>query len=270
MRFIIAGTLMVAYRYYKNPETMKLRRSDIWGLLKFSLLMMPSFAVEFLTYGHISDAKIALMFNLTPFLTALFAYFQLNENMTWKKWVGLSIGFIGMVPVFCGAAACSSEAALWALTWWDLFFFVGSVVSGAYMWVVFKEYINKGAQEAAFNGYAMLIVAGLLFVLAGIFEGPWNPVPVVSWGETLWLLGYLMLVGNVIYFNLYGYLLRSYTTTFLSFCGFVTPLFTAFIDYFFLGRIVPVSFYVSILIVSVGLYIFHHEEIQQGYTKKVY
>jgi drug/metabolite transporter (DMT)-like permease len=79
------------------------------------------------------------------------------------------------------------------------------------------------------------------------------------------LLGSMILIANIIFYNLYGYLLKKYTATFLSFVGFVTPLFAAFFEWFFFGTMVPHEFFLTVCIVGAGIFIFYQEELKQGY-----
>ena len=62
---------------------------------------------------------------------------------------------------------------------------------------------------------------------------------------------------------LYGYLLKSYTTTFLSFAGFLSPLFGALYGWVFLSEKISWHFYLSCAIVFAGLYLFYQDELTQ-------
>jgi drug/metabolite transporter (DMT)-like permease len=71
----------------------------------------------------------------------------------------------------------------------------------------------------------------------------------------------LIAISNLICYNLYGYLLKKYSVTFVSFAGFITPLFTALFGWWYLGEVVTWPFYVSAIIVFAGLCIFNQEEL---------
>ena len=72
----------------------------------------------------------------------------------------------------------------------------------------------------------------------------------------------LIIISNFICYNLYGFLLKRFSATFLSFAGFITPLFSAFFGWFYLGELVPATFYASATVVFAGLFIFYQEELQ--------
>jgi drug/metabolite transporter (DMT)-like permease len=96
----------------------------------------------------------------------------------------------------------------------------------------------------------------------------WNPVPVTEFVPFLECAFLLIIVSNLICYNLYGALLRKYTATFMSFAGFSTPLFTAFFGWLFLGETVSFSFYLSAVIVFAGLILFNQEELGKGVVVK--
>jgi len=73
----------------------------------------------------------------------------------------------------------------------------------------------------------------------------------------------LILIGNIICYNLYGKLLHRYSATTLSFFGCTTPLFAALFGWFWLREEVSPWFYVTALLVGVGLYIFYQEELKE-------
>ena len=51
----------------------------------------------------------------------------------------------------------------------------------------------------------------------------------------------------------------------MSFAGFTTPLFTALFGWLLLGEIVTWPFYISFVIVLLGLLLFDQEELKQSY-----
>src|ERR1700722_19817163 len=94
------------------------------------------------------------------------------------------------------------------------------------------------------NGGSMVVGGGLGLLTSFIFE-VWPNI----WVQTdhqlsfspglmtaLFYMFLLILLCNIISYNLYGVLLRSHSATFLSFAGFLTPLFTAALSSFFFGQ----------------------------------
>jgi len=59
---------------------------------------------------------------------------------------------------------------------------------------------------------------------------------------------------------MYGYLLKQYSATFLSFAGFSTPLFAALFGWLFLSELVTFHFFVALGLLTVGLGIFYRDE----------
>jgi drug/metabolite transporter (DMT)-like permease len=70
----------------------------------------------------------------------------------------------------------------------------------------------------------------------------------------------LVIIANIIGFNLYGYLLSKYSATFLSFAGSITPFFAALFGWLFLGERIGWEFFVTGAIVFFGLTLFYQDE----------
>ena len=64
----------------------------------------------------------------------------------------------------------------------------------------------------------------------------------------------------IIGYNLYAHLLSRYSATFLSFAGFMTPLFAAALGWIFLGEMVTWHFFATMAMVLCGLYLFHEKK----------
>lgn len=117
------------------------------------------------------------------------------------------------------------------------------------------------------NGFSMLL-GGIGALIHSFAVENWNPVPVTGFIPFIECAILLIIISNIICYNLYGHLLKKYSPTFMSFAGFTTPLFTALFGWFFLGEVVTWPFFISFLIVLFGLIIFDQEDLKQGYRTR--
>ncbi|HJM69197.1 MAG TPA: DMT family transporter [Candidatus Babeliales bacterium] len=268
IRMFIAGFLMLGYQFFKDRPSLSIKKKDWLMLFQTSFfLLFFAYVIEFWVLQYVTGAKVSLLWNLSPFITAIFAYYFFNEKMTGKKILGLVIGFLGFIPILIAPAQREHLIhKMFSLSWAETILII-AVIAAAYGWIVFKRVMDRGYQPTVINGYAM-VISGFLSLLLSLVSESWTPFPVSNWAMAGWYIFYLTLVGNIICFNLYGYLLNRYSTTYLSFCGFMTPMFAAIIQYFYFGNPVGIPFILSLILVSIGLYIFYQEELRQGYIKE--
>ena len=182
--------------------------------------------------------------------------------MTPKKWLGLLIGLAGVVPVlFSSAPQEEVVQAFGSLSWPELSLIIG-VFCYCYGWVHTKKLILQQYSPFMINGIAMTL-AGIMSFICGQVLGTWQPItdyaPAFGW------LAALIIVGNFLCSYLYTIMFRYYTISVVAFGSLMVPFFAAFFGYFFLGERVTSDMVISLLIVSVGLYIFYQEELRQGY-----
>lgn len=286
VRMIIGGGLLLIYQYFFNHAHWKLERKDWFMLFKMMVFHIAiSFGCEFWALQYAAAPKVAFLWNLSPFITALFAYHYYNDRMTFKKWIGLCIGFLGVLPEIVFSAPAELASGGWAfLSFAEMTVFV-AVLSGSYAWIMMKDLVtNKSYSPIMVNGVAMF-GGGIIDLLASFvvesspyitltprfgaqcdtaFSQMLCSVFSYEYAGLVLLVLYLIaliLIANVVCFNLYAYLLRSYSNTFLSLCGATTPLFSALFEWMFTGVMVGPIFFVSLGIVSLGLYIFYQEEL---------
>jgi len=125
--------------------------------------------------------------------------------------------------------------------------------------------------------YSALIANGLSMTLGGLFAlahsyvagENWAPIPVTQMQPFIINTLIMCVISNLICYNLYGYLLKRFSATFMSFAGLVTPLFASLFGFLFLQEVVTWHFYVSIMLFSLGLIIFYREEIAHDASFKV-
>ena len=150
--------------------------------------------------------------------------------MTPKKWVGLSLGFLAVIPQLLQTGTTPFYAHIW-----PRFLVLIAVVSSSYGWILLRALMKKGYSPIVANGIGMFF-GGLIALATSLATERWSPTPVTCWLPFMQATMIMVIVENVLFFNLYGYLLKHYTASFLSFAGFMCPVMVAVMGYFFLGE----------------------------------
>lgn len=263
VRMLMTAALLLGFLFV-TQKAYRFKRRD---LTLFLLLGIVHIAIpylgEFWALQYLSAAKVSLLWSLSPFITAGFAWVLFRERLTWLKTVGLVLGVIGFIPLMFAERLSQVTCGLACVSWADLSL-LSAIVSAAYAWNLFKRLVQQGYSPLVINAWSMLIGGAISLLFSPLCE-VWHPVPVTNWAITLMCLSSLVLVGGIICYNLYGYLLRFYSTTFLSFAGGIVPFCTALLQWLLLGQLVSWSFVLSFCIIMIGLYIFYKEELRQGY-----
>jgi len=91
----ITGVIIILYAIYRSPLNQKGGRPMllvIRGFIGFSALLM-----YFYNIANISLAEAQTFSKISPIFTAIFSYLILNEKLSTKAWIGVFIGFIGVL-----------------------------------------------------------------------------------------------------------------------------------------------------------------------------
>ena len=116
------------------------------------------------------------------------------------------------------------------------------------------------------NGYAMLI-GGLFSLLHSLFVESWAPTPIVDgqYSGFFKAIFFMLLVSNLFGFNMYGFLLKKYSATLLSFFGLLVPIFSSLYGWILLGEPLSWVIPISTCLVAFGLFLAYQAEKGQGY-----
>lgn len=262
-RMTAAGLLMLAYQGYANPSSFKLTR-NAWKrllLLGFFNIYLTN-VLELWGLQYLTSFKTCFLYSLTPFFSALFSYLLFSECLTVKKWTGLVIGFVGLTPLFLQHSLTEvAGGQLWMFSAAELTVLAG-VITGSYGWIILRQLVaSDGCSPFLANGVSMVFGGVCALGHSWAYES-WNPIPVTEWVPFLESAFLLMIISNGIAYNLYGFLLKRFSGTFLSFAGFSTAWFTALFGWYFLGEQITWSFFLSAMTVFAGLGLFYQEELQ--------
>lgn len=223
----------------------------IFGLGVFNVFITNAFEFWALQYMH--SAKASLIYSLSPFFAILLSYIFFKERMTKKKWLGLFIGLIGFLPLFLKPSELSSFSLP------ELAISISSFTA-VVGWLMMKQLTEKyGYSFLTANMYSF-VLGGMFSLTSSIFLDSWQPIPLSDWRPFLLGMLYITLIHNVICYNIYAYSIKKYTVSFMTFAGFSHPLFTALWGRLFLAEKVPWSFFLSLCIIFLGIYIYSREE----------
>jgi len=272
IRMICAGFLLIGYYCiacrWKNHKKIRIDYSLVGNILLLALFNVYLTNVcEFWGLQYLSAGKACFIYNLSPFISALISYFIFAEIMTFKKWLGLCVGFSGFFPILLNST--STEAAVGGIGFlsWPEISLMTAAISTVIGWIIMRRVVQTtGIPVFYANGWSMLI-GGIGALITSYVTEIWDPVPFVDYKIFLGYMTILMLISNIFCYNIYAHLLKTYTATFLTFIGFTCPLWAAFYGWLFLHEPISSSFMLSCIAVMIGLYIFYSEEIRLGYVR---
>ena len=217
IRFVIATAIvfaLIAIRRISLPS----RKRDwillaVTGVLSFTL----NYGLVFWGEQYITSGLAALLQSTLPAFGLIIAHFYLpGERMTVIKTLGVVLGVFGVGVIFSNQLQVAGPKALWGCA-----ALVLSAFCAAYANVLVKAY-GINLQPAVLAGGQMLF--GLIpLLLIGIpLEGNplnyrWTPIAVLS-------LFYLAIVGTVVAFLLYYWLMHNMDVTKTMLIALVTPV----------------------------------------------
>jgi len=217
IRFLFASLILVALILARGVRWPRQRRDwtviAVVGLLQFSL----NYGLVFWGEQRISSGLAAVLQSTFPAFGLVIAHFYLPEEpITTKKVIGVLLGFAGVGIVFsqqlsiAGPAALAGSIAL-----------VLSALCGSYGNVLVKAY---GTQIDPFVLAAGQMICGFppLLTLGVLTEG--NPFRFHWTGMAILALVYLVIVGSVLAFTLFYWLVRHMDVVNTMLIALVTPV----------------------------------------------
>jgi drug/metabolite transporter (DMT)-like permease len=229
IRFALAALILyaiVAARGLRLPWAARDWRLLLWtGLLSITV----NYALVFWAELHISSGLAAVLNATIPLFGLPLAHRMLAaEPMTPHKVSGVVLGVLGMAIVFGAELGGNTPLAAWAS--------VGVLVAslaGAQAGVLVKAR-GTHLDPAVLAGVQMAFGSLPLLVGGALLEG--NPLRLVWTPAALASLGYLTVVGSVVAFLTYYWLIRHIEVTRVLLIPLITPLVAVALGYAFLDE----------------------------------
>jgi len=264
-RMTLAGLILTAYLFLRKRGSFNLNKKQLLslGLLSIFSIYLTNI-LEFWGLQYLTAAKTCFIYSLSPLFAAFFSYLHFGEKMTPRKWIGLSIGFLGILPVLLTQNGAEELLSLSSFLSWPTVAIMGAALSSVYGWVLLRLLVkNETISPLMANGSSMLI-GGVIAFIHSFFVDNWSSMSLTIDQVTPLLQALLLmtLVSNIICYNLYGMMLKRFTATFLSFAGLLSPIFASMNAWIFLGEKPDPLIFLSTGVVLVGLGIVYSSELK--------
>jgi len=217
IRFVIACLILFSIILIRGIQLPRARADWILlsatGILSFGL----NYGLIFWGEQYISSGLAALLQATIPAFGLVFAHFHLpGERLTWARIGGVVLGVCGVAVVFSNQLAVAGPQALAGCVAMIL-----SSIFVAYSNVLVKAYgknLNPAIMAAGQMFFGLLLLLAVGIPLEGNpFRFHWTPMAVIA-------LLYLAVVGSVIAFLLYYWLVLNMDVTNSMLIALVTPV----------------------------------------------
>lgn len=224
LRFSIAGLLLLSLCALHGEKVMRprlIRRSAVSGIV----LLFVDMAVIMLAQRYVSSNLVAIVASSTAI------WIMLLDVPSWKKNLrspaivaGILVGFAGVGMLYMEQLASDTSAAVHKE--YGILILIGGCVSWA-LGTLYAKYRSSGVEEVnAFAGAAwQMIFASALFWVCAFAAGDvalmdWTTVSAVSWGALI----YLILLGSLLAYTAYVWLLKVRPATEVATHAYVNPV----------------------------------------------
>jgi drug/metabolite transporter (DMT)-like permease len=262
-RLTIASALLLLFLWRKEGK-LSLPKADLWKVAVLGIVGNTFYQFFFINGIHRTTAsKTSLVMTMTPIFIALMSAVFIREKIHWAGWIGILMAFSGIyLVIFEGAASVSlSSRNLQG----DLMILFGNLFWAAY--TVFSKPLLSRISPLKLTTFTLAI--GTLFYLPltvrEMVALPWRSVSTLSWAMLLFSAVFAVAVSYVIWYSS----VKRVGNTKTGIYGNITPVFTVFFAYFFLGESIGLIQIIGTLIIFLGFSLTRFGDHWFGRRKKV-
>lgn len=251
MRSLIGGVLLAIFLTVWNNNTLKyIKWKKNWKKYCLSALFNTILFFGLQTVGlvYISSGLLTIFIYFQPVLLSIFAWYWLDEDFHLTKFIGLMIGFLGIIIV--SIESFSDKVSL-----------IGSILGllTAFFWALGTCYVKKVRNEI--NTFWMIaiqnIIGGAVLIGVGHFSE--------SWSDILWKMPYVLglsygaILAIPIAYIIYYQLFNSGDANKIGSSTFLIPIVAIFFGVIFLKESITMYIVIGLILVTASVYFVNKE-----------
>jgi drug/metabolite transporter (DMT)-like permease len=245
LRFVVAGIILYAImRYLGRPNP---TRQQWLGATAVGILL-PVLGNGTVTYVQqtVSSSVAALAIATAPIWMAIFSSLW-GHKINTREWLGIAIGLVGIGLLNLGGTFNSTAGhgnffsaflLIFAAASWSLGSVLGKHIA-----------MPSGLMAAA----CQMLMGGLVMLLVSFLHGDTWPAQISakSWGA----LVFLVVLGSLVAYSAYMYLLKTVRPLVASSNTFVNPIVAFAVGIWFAGETVTMTEYAALAVILVGVFL---------------
>lgn len=263
-RIGLAGMLLLAVFGSLHRKKFIEYSKQLWCLpfVKYSLCLFTVAATCFSwSVQYLDPVKACFLLVMSPFVTALLVFMLHGEKLTYKKIAGLMIGFSAVVPIVMASDHGVFQEVPFALTVIGYAAFCCAILCFAYGWILKKELLSVVSHVPSPLITAWALTFGGAVTMVGAALAYQTSIVRLSYSSDFTTMLVWFAFGTAFSYALYGVLLKTYSATFLSFCGFLEPALGMVYGGLFFGHPITVKSLIALGVLGAGLFVFYQEEL---------
>ncbi|MGB2833841.1 MAG: drug/metabolite exporter YedA [Methylotenera sp.] len=238
VRFAVAGMILFGVMRFlgaPNPTKQQWLGAGAVGIL------LPAMGNGTVCYVQqtVSSSVAALSIATAPIWMAIFSSIW-GHKIRRQEWLGIAIGFVGIVLLNLGGSLYGDiKSAL-------LLIFAAASWSFGSVWSKHLA-MPQGLMAAA----AQMLVGGFALMLVSAYAGESWPAQITakSWGAML----FLVVLGSLVAYSAYQYLLKTVRPLVASSNTFVNPVVAFTVGIWFANEQVTTNEYIALVVILVGV-----------------
>ncbi len=272
IRMTLGAALLALFLYLRTRKLFDWSRvASFFSLILVIALFTTYFPSNLKAYAltRMPSSKMAFFGTLDPFITALYSFFWFKERLTKKQWLGILLGFVGMMVLIYGST--QQEETFFSIVSYPECAAFFAIVLSRFGWIQAQQLLKKELFSPVQLNILLMSISGIGSLVAAYLLGvttigtlPELPIVTLLPFEPSTQLGlfvaWTVIIGNVLGYTLFGYALKRHSTTFIPLAGFTIPLLVQFFGWLFLAESLSLSFFIACGITFIGVLLFYLEE----------
>ena len=245
MRFVVAGVILYAVmRVLGSPNP----TAKQWGVATIIGILLPAIGNGTVTYVQqtIASSVAALSIATAPIWMAIFSSIW-GHHISRQEWLGIAIGLCGIVLLNIGGTFNLSNGHVDYISAALLIFAAASWSFGS----VWSKHLDLPAGLMA--PASQMLMGGIALMIFSAFQGETYPsiISAKSWGAMF----FLVVLGSLVAYSAYQYLLKNVRTLVASSNTFVNPVVAFTVGIWFADETVTMTEYVALAVILVGVFL---------------
>lgn len=252
LRFLLAGFILFAWRWFRKERTFSLKG---WKKNSITGILILTGGTGLVAWGeqYISSTEAAIAIATGPF------WFIVMDRKNWKQYfsnlytiAGLLIGFAGLLLFF--KDSISNSAHLQSNTYRMIAF--GVLALSSISWVLGSLYSKhyRAPHSTFMNIAQQLLAAGFAALAISGIKGEWSQFVPAAVPLQAWLgLAFLVLFGSVIAYLSYIWLLSEKSPVLVSTHTYINPIVAVFAGWLFIREQITLIQLIGLVVILSGV-----------------